>query len=180
MPSFTQSSSRPPAPPPAPPSLPSIFSPAFLARLYDRDEAPTASESDLAGPWRTDPIPGAPGSRAVLRAWESLEEGDPPRAVFDEEEIAELCAAALPLLGREPLFHLGSEPGGRGYPVVAFDGEQGPRECGALALFEPEVAVALHLLQGLARSPAALAAVIAAAGPGALAQVGRLLAGRWA
>jgi hypothetical protein len=37
----------------------------------------------------------------------------------------------------------------------------------------------LHLLRGLVRSPAALAGVIEAAGPGAFAQVGRILAGRW-
>lgn len=67
-----------------------------------------------------------------------------------------------------------------GFPLVTADGEQGPRECGALALYQPEVAVALHLLDGLVRSPAALAAVIEAAGPGASAQVGRILARRWA
>jgi len=114
-----------------------------------------------------------------VRTWEGLESGDIPRAVFDQEELARLCAVALPLLGRDPLFHLGTEAGAHGYPVTAVDGEQGPRECGALALFEPELAGALHLLQGLIRSPAALAAVNDAAGPGALAQVGRILAGRW-
>ncbi|HYH45529.1 MAG TPA: hypothetical protein VEG34_07570 [Thermoanaerobaculia bacterium] len=170
--------SSPSAPPPAVPP-PSIFSPEFLARLHERDEAPTAAESDLSGPWRTDPVPGRPGWVGVVRTWEGLESGDIPRAVFDQEELARLCAVALPLLGRDPLFHLGTEAGAHGYPVTAVDGEQGPRECGALALFEPELAGALHLLQGLIRSPAALAAVNDAAGPGALAQVGRILAGRW-
>lgn len=99
----------------------------------------------------------------MLRAWESLE-GDRPRAVFDQEELAELCAAALPLLGREP-FALLSEAA-RGFPLVALDGEDGPAKCGALALHEPELVAALHLFQGLARSPVALAAVLAAAGPG--------------
>jgi hypothetical protein len=176
MPSCAQHSSRPPVPPPPPPSAPSIFSADFLARLHDRNEVPTASEADLSGPWHTEPVPGRPGSTAVLRAWESLDDGDRPRAVFDEEELAGLCAVALPLLGREPLFHLCTEPGPRGYPLVALDGERGPAEHGVLALFEPELATALHLLQGLARSPAALAGLIEAAGPGALAQVGRILA----
>lgn len=182
MPSCTQCSSRPPVPPPpppAPPSGPSIFSPAFLACLHDREEAPTAAEADLSGPWRVDPVPGAPGMRAVLRVWERLEDGDRPRAVFDQEELAELCATALPLLGREPVPFLQAEAGARGFSMVAVDGENGPRECGALALYETELVNALHLLQGLVRSPAALAAVIAAAGPGALAQVGRILARRW-
>ena len=100
------------------------------------------------------------------------------RAELDQEELAQLCALALPLLGREPLFHLHTEAGPRGYPLVAVDGERGPVECGGLALYEPELASALHLLQGLARSPAALAGLIEAAGPGALAQVGRILAAR--
>lgn len=166
MPSCAQHSSRPPAPPPAPPSSPSIFSSEFLAGLRERDEAPTALEADLSGPWRTDPVPGRPGCVGVLRAWESLEDGDQPRAVFSEEELAMLCVVALPLVGREPLFHLGTEAGAQGYPVMAVDGERGPVECGALALFEPEVVSTLHVLQGLVRSPAALAALIEAAGPG--------------
>ncbi len=174
-----QCSSPSSTPPPAPPSSPSIFSPEFLACLRGRDEVPTAAESDLAGPWRFEPVPGRPGSTGVLRAWEDLEQGDIPRAVFDQEQLAQLCATVLPLLRREPVFHLGETAGERGFPVIAIDGEHGPLECGALALFEPEVVAALDLFQGLIRSPAALAAVIDAAGPGALAQVGRLLAGRW-
>jgi hypothetical protein len=83
-------------PPPSSPSSPSIFSPAFLARLRERDEAPTASEADLSGPWRFEPVPGRPGWAGVLRAWEDLAEGDPPRAVVDQEELAQLCAVALP------------------------------------------------------------------------------------
>ncbi|HYH47592.1 MAG TPA: hypothetical protein VEG34_18065 [Thermoanaerobaculia bacterium] len=140
MPSYPQHSSRPPVPPPpppAPPSLPSIFSPAFLACLHDREDPPTAAEADLSGPWRVDPVPGEPGMRAVLRVWENLEDGDRPRAVFDQEELAELCAAVLPLLGREPFAFLQSGAGARGFPVVAIDGENGPRECGALASTSP-------------------------------------------
>jgi hypothetical protein len=77
------------------------------------------------------------------------------------------------------LFHLGETAGEGGFPLIATDGDQGPRQCGAFALYEPELAAALHLLQGLVRSPSALAAVIEAAGPGALEQVGRILARRW-
>jgi len=125
-------------------------------------------------------MPGRPGLVGVLRAWEDLEEGDPPRAVFDQEELALLCAVALPLLGRNPAFHLCEAAGERGFPVIAMDGERGPQECGTLAFFEPELVSTLDLLQRLVRSPVALAAVIEAAGPGALAQVGRILAGRLA
>lgn len=90
-----------------------------------------------------------------------------------------LLAVALPLLGREPLAHLGETAGEQGFPLTAIDAERGARACGALALYEPELVSALHLLQGLVRSPAALAGVMAAAGPGALAQAGRILARRW-
>ncbi len=99
--------------------------------------------------------------------------------MFDQEEVARLFAVALPLLGREPLFHLGKEAGPDGYPVTAIDGEQGPQECGTLALYEPEALAAVHLLQALIRSPVALAALIETAGPGAVAQVGRILAEGW-
>lgn len=182
MPSFGQSTSRPPVPPPppAPPSsAPTIFSPAFLAHLREQDESATVWESDRSGPWRTAPLPGRPGWVGVVRAWESLEAGDRPRAVFAEEELARLCAVALPLLGRDGLRSLREETGADGYPMIALDDDKGPWECGALALFEPELVAALHLLQGLVRSPAALAEVIEAAGPGALEQIGRILAGRW-
>lgn len=178
MPSCTECSSRPSAPSRTL-TAPSIFAPAFLTCLDERDEVPTTWEADLAGPWRTVPVPGRPGWVGVLRAWESLEEGDAPRAVFDQEELALLCTAAFPVLGRDLLFHLGESAREDGYPMMDFDGEHGPRVRGALALYQPEVAAALHLLQGLVRSPAALAAVLEAAGPGAVAQVGRILARRW-
>jgi hypothetical protein len=101
-----------------------------------------------------------------------------PRGVFRQEEVAKLFAVALPLVGREPLFHLGEEPGETGvpgYPVIAVEGEAGPQVCGWLTIYEPEVAAVAHVLQGLVRSPAALAAVPETAGAGALAQVDRLL-----
>ena len=162
------------------PSSPTIFTPEFLTLLHERDESLTASEADLSGPWRYETVPGRPGWVGVLRAWEDLAAGDVPRAVFDQEELAQLCAVALSLLGRELLLHLRETAREGRFPLDAVDGEQGPRECGNLALYEPEVVSALHLLQGLVRSPYLLAAVIEAAGPGAVVQVGRILARRWA
>ena len=50
--------------------------------------------------------------------------------------------------------------------------------CGWLRRYEPEAVGALHLLSALVRSPLALAEVCRAAGGGALAQVGRILAER--
>jgi hypothetical protein len=179
--------SSPSAPPPfVPPTCPGVFSPEFLARLREQDGVITVTEAEFAGPWKTEPVPGRPGKVAVVREWESLEAGDAHRGVFTREELALLWTAALPLSGREELFYLEEdaatpEPGGKGeagYPVVAVEGERGPVVCGWLPLFEPGVIGTLHVLQGLVRSPLALAAVLEAAGAEALAQVDRLLGRR--
>jgi hypothetical protein len=73
------------------------------------------------------------------------------------------------------------DPGGPltgGFPVLAVFGEQGPAVCGWLRTYHPEIVQALHLLEALIRQPRSLAEVNAAAGGGALAQVGRYLAAR--
>jgi hypothetical protein len=153
----------------------SIFSAEFLKLLDERDGVLTATEAAYAGPWKTEPVPGRPGRVAVLRAWEDLDAGDVPQGVFLHDEWAILFAALLPLVQREPLFHLGTEAGPEGYPVTAVFGEQGPQVAGWLPRFEPRLLAALHLLASVVASPAALAAMMAAAGS-ALAQSGRILA----
>ncbi len=168
-----------------PSSPPNVFSPIFLESVDDRPEPLTASEADLAGPWHLEAVPGFPGMVAVLRAWESQAEGDLPTAVLAEEESASLYAAALPLHGREPLFHLSSqaESGGPlpgGYPFGAIFGEQGFKIRGWQRAYHPESVAGLNLLESLVRSPQALAEVLLAAGGGALAQVGRILVRRLA
>jgi len=170
-------SSSPSTPPPSGPA-PRVFYPEFLARLREVDGPLTAAEAEYAGPWRMEPVPGGPGEVAVVRAWESLAEGDVPRGVFRQEDVARLWAVALPLAGREPLFHLGEQEEERGYPVTAVEGEQGTQVCGWLSLFEPQVVDVVHVLQGLLRSPVALAALLETAGSEALAQVDRILGGR--
>jgi hypothetical protein len=166
------------------PTPPNAFTPAFLERLQGEDETLTASEADLAGPWKVEPVPGHPGAVALLREWESLAKGDLPEAVFLHQELAELCAAGLPLVEREPLFSLEeaidpAAPVCAGHPVRAVFGEQGPAVCGWLRRHNPGVTAILHVLEGLARSPRQLAAVNAVAGGEALRQVGRILAERW-
>src|SRR4051794_18500296 len=98
--------------------LDSVFSPAFLARLRERDESLTAGEADLAGPWKHESVPGRPGAVAVLRVWEDPER-DVPEGVFWHPETARLLALALPLLGREPLFHLSETETPEGFAVAA-------------------------------------------------------------
>jgi hypothetical protein len=165
---------------------PNAFDPAFLARVQGLDEPLTAAEAELAGPWKVEalpPVPGRPGASAVLRAWESVDKGDRPLAVFVHPETAALFAALLPSLEREPLYHLRAEPdpaaplpGGGFYPLLTVYGEQGPVVGGWLDRYRPEAAAALHLLEALVRSPYQLAAVCRVAGGGALAQAGRTLA----
>jgi hypothetical protein len=158
--------------------VPAVFSPAFMARLHEQDGVITAAEAEYAGPWTTAAVPGRPGEVGVVRVWESPAAGDLPRGAFRHEEVAKLFAAALPLVGREPLFLLGEtagEQGVPGYPVTAIEGEDGLQVCGWLQLFELEVVATAHILQALVRNPAALALVLEAAGGGALGQVDRIL-----
>ncbi len=158
------------------PPLDNVFSPAYLARLRERDEVLTAGEAEYAGPWKCEPVPDKPGAVAVLRAWESLDRGDAPEAIVWHAETALLLAAILPLASREALFHLSDEEEADGFPITAVCGEQGPQVAGWLRRFEPGLVGALHLAEALARNPPALAAVLQASGGGATEQVGCILA----
>ena len=160
--------------------LDNAFSPAYLARLRERDDVLTAAEAELAGPWKIEPVPGQPGAVALLRVWEDLAIGDPSVAVLWHLETAELLSVLLPAVDREPLFYLEEEATAEGYPLVAVYGEQGPQVAGWLDRYEPRWAEALHLLEAIVRSPWALATLLEAAGPGAEEQVGRIRARRQA
>jgi len=156
---------------------PNIFSAEFLDKLRERDEPITAFEAEFGGPWKVEPVAGRPGALAVLRRWESLEVGDVPEGIFWHPETAALLEVCLPILAREPRFHLEDAEAPEGYPVTAVFGEQGPVLAGWLRHAELQTVEALHLLDGVVRSPAALAALLKAAGPIAIEQVGRILAG---
>ena len=158
--------------------LDNAFSPAYLARLRERDDSLTAAEAELAGPWKIEPVPGRPGAVAILRIWEDLAIGDPPVGILWHTETAQLLAVLLPAIDREPLFHLEEDPAPEGYPLVAVYGEQGPQVAGWLDRYEPRWAEGLHLLEAIVRSPWALATLLEAAGPGAEEQVGRIRARR--
>ncbi len=140
-------------------------------------EQPPVALEDLppaAGPWKTEAVLGKPGRLAVLRTWEQLETGDSAQAVFLHDEWATLFAALLPLVEREPLFHLDEEAMADGYPLRAVFGEQGSQIVGWLPRYDPGAVKALHLLTAVVSSPVALAAVMAAAGSG-LGLAGRIL-----
>jgi hypothetical protein len=160
------------------PTPPNAFTPEYLEEVQGQNEPLTAAESDFAGPWKIDPVPGRPGLVAVLRQWEDLEAGDVPFATFWHEEQARRCAAILHAVGREPLFSLGDEPEPEGFPLLQIYGEQGPQVAGWLTRSHTEVLIALHHAEVLARRPADLAEIAATAGGGALHQIGRILAQR--
>jgi hypothetical protein len=156
----------------AAPSFNNAFRDDFLALMRERGETHTAAEADLCGPWR---VEAAGGYAAVLRDWERLSQGDSPEAVFLQEETALLLMAALPALGREPLFHLRPDAAQPGYPIESMFGEQGPKTVGWLRLYNPDLVQALHVLESVARSPMAIANLLEAAGPLALERVGQIL-----
>jgi hypothetical protein len=147
-----------------------VVSPEFLRWLAERDEAQTASEADLAGPWRILQLPG--GEHGLFRIGEHPDRGDLPAASFIRYEDALLAAAVFPGTGRDPLYRLRTEPGPEGSFPVEADGDV----VGRLQLFNPDVTAALHVLGCVLRSPAALAGVLAAASGVALERAGRILA----
>ena len=163
---------------PQPPFVESVFTPDYLARLHEGDESITAGEAEYSGPWKCEAVPGRPGAVAVLRTWESQERGDAPEAVFWHEETALLFAVVLPLLAREPLFHLSESEEAEGFPVRAVYGEQGAQVADWLRRYDSQLVEALHLAEALTRAPTALADLLDAAGPGAKEAVGRILARR--
>ncbi len=162
-------------PPPTPP-LDNAFSPAYLACLREQEDVLTAAEAELSGPWKIEPVPGKPGAVAILRQWEDLCVGDLPVAVLWHLETARLLSVLLPVIDREPLFHIEEGTDSEGYPLIAVYGEQGPQVAGWLDRCEPRWAEGLHLLEAIVRSPLALATLLEAAGPGAEEQVGRIRA----
>jgi hypothetical protein len=94
------------------------FTADFLSRMDEIGEPDGAHEADVAGPWVIVPVrqPGGSGF-AVLREWESLEDGDLPYATFRRRETALLAAALLPATGREPLYRLATDPDPAGFPL---------------------------------------------------------------
>ena len=94
------------------------FTADFLSRMDEIGEPDGAHEADVAGPWVIVPVRQRGGSGfAVLREWESLEDGDLPYAIFRRRETALLAAAMLPATGREPLYRLATDPDPAGFPL---------------------------------------------------------------
>jgi hypothetical protein len=162
------------------------FNTAFLGRLAERDEPPTAGDADVAGPWRIEPIVwnGEHGF-GLFRVGESLARGFVPTAVFPSRWLALLMAGILPGTGRDPLLLLSKQPDAHGaYPVTLAgggddggdggdDGPHGP--VGFFQLFDEKALDALNVVVHLIQAPECLAYVLEAAGSVALERCGAIL-----
>jgi len=150
------------------------FSASFLRRINERDEPYTADEADHAGPWRILELPGP--RFAVFRLGESPSRGHRPVANMTERWLALLVAAALPSIGRDFAFWIEDQSGPEGFPLAASNGSA---FLGVLQQSDQRMLDALHLLEGLMRSPEALANLLEAAGALALERAGAILEERF-
>ena len=150
------------------PASPNAFSHAFLQRLGERDEPPTAGEADAAGPWHVEEVPGGFG---LFRLGESQERGFEPYAVFRDRWLALLAAAVLPGTGRDPAVLLARERDAEGFAVTEANGAI----LGHVALFDEFFVDALNVAAGVVRLPGALASLLEAAGQVSLERAGAIL-----
>jgi hypothetical protein len=154
----------------AAPTLPdthNAFTPEYLGLLNQRDEPPTASDADAAGPWH---LRTTTESRwAVLREGESLARGDVPAGVFFRPEPACLAAGLLPGTGRSKRYRLGKDSDGRGYPLT-YEGDL----VGHLRHFDEDLVAAMNVLDALLCAPNDFARIFDAAGGVALEHTGKI------
>lgn len=144
------------------------FDSEFLRDLDRRDEPSTGPEAETAGPWWVSPLPH--GGWGVFGSPHSTDPHE-PIARFLHREHALVAAAVLPGTGRDPEIRLDSRERSEGFALLSADG----RPIGALRNFDQPLADALHVVDCLLRSPAALANLLEAAGATALTRAGRIL-----
>ena len=145
---------------------PNAFRSQVLELLREQEEPEWVSGAEMQAPWKVVRVAQGWG---VFRAWEDPEQGATPKAVCASRGLARVIAGTLPALHAGPRFRLLERSGGR-FPL-----EQGGRLVGDLDVFDPELTAALHLQHYLAQTPQALAGLLGAAGPTALALIGEIL-----
>jgi hypothetical protein len=156
---------------------PTAFDAAFLRRLEEQEEPPTAPEADLAGPWHVEVLPEEEGGGfGLFRAGESPERSFRPFARFESFWTALLVAALLPGLGRDAAYRFREEREAQGWAIESR--EAWGAVVGHVAVFEPALIDALNLADGLMRSPLSLAGFLEACGQVALDRAGAILAAR--
>lgn len=150
-----------------PAGAPNAFDPEFLGVLEELSEVETGAEVEFGGPWK---IEAAEGGYALLRVWQAAGEGDEPEALLASFHDALRFFAVLPALGRDPRVRMAQDEDAGGF---ALRGPGGP--VGHLRLFNDELMQAVHVADCVTRSPLALSALLIAAGPQAIQEVGRIL-----
>jgi hypothetical protein len=174
----TSSSPFPPDPDPNPDEVaPNAIDAEFLRRLEEQEEPPTASEADLAGPWRVEALPEERGGGfGLFRTGESVERRFRPFVRCESLWIAQLLASLLPSLGRDAAYRFKEEREPEGWAIQSR--EAWGEVVAHVAVFEPALISGLHVLDGLMRSPLALAGFLEACGQVALERAGAILAER--
>jgi hypothetical protein len=151
----------------APGGSDNAFTPEYLDLLNRRDEPPTASDADAAGPWHLEQTPD--GRWAVLRVGESLARGDAPSGEFLTQQAAQLAAGFYPGTGKSKRYRLGKHAEDRGYPVY-YDGEL----AGYLPVFDEDLIASMNTGDALISAPYDLAWLFDAVGGVALERTGKL------
>jgi hypothetical protein len=149
-----------------------VFTPAFLERIRRLKNPPTARQAALAGPWEVEPVWSEAHGRqyGVSRRDEPLAKGGRVFGVFSSKETALQTAAVLPAVGAPLTLHLNANGHRLGFAL-----HDGQGFLGHLSRDEPRLLPHLHLARSLAADPDALAALMEAVGPEALAMLGRVL-----
>jgi hypothetical protein len=170
VPELPDSVNPQPADPEESASPSNAFTSSFLGRLQGRDEPPAASEADWAGPWRMEVMPE--GDFGLFRMGESEERGYQPFMRFGRMSDA-LLGMALLTGRREPEHRLVSAPDGHGHLLQSRSawGEA----VGWMAVFDDDLVARLSCLDGLMRSPQALALFLEACGKVILERAGAIL-----
>jgi len=142
------------------------FDPAFLELLKGLDDVGEAQESELSGPWK---LVSTERGYALLRVYEEIGEGH-PEAVFKDLPSALCFYAVLPAVGRPPLIVLEGDRRDEGFGLRC-DGST----VGHLRVFNEDFVRAAHVAGCLTRAPLGLAALLLAAGPQSIREVGRIV-----
>jgi hypothetical protein len=143
------------------------FDREFLDLLEELDETDAGSDTEYGGPWK---IETAEEGYALLRAWEGAGRGDAPEAHLATFHDALRFFAVLPSLARDPRVRMAPDRQPDGFML---QDERG--RVGRMRLFNDELLQAFHVADCVTRSPLALSALLLAAGPQALREVGRIL-----
>ena len=153
----------------------SVFTPAFLQRLDNRDRSGwTGAEAEYAGPRR-----GAERDGLHQLVHVSQRKGGPAVAEFLERETALLVAAVFPLLGRASPYGLSDTErhGGHGTDLSAILNAS-VEWVGWCRLSHQDLPDALHVAERFLRSPEALANLLEAASHEVVDRAGAILAER--